>query len=266
MGKEEKESVNEKGDLKSKEEAKASSKEGESLSTMDGDRDFPQTMPPLQRMRPVSSPGAHAISGPGGDVASLSTRTTNSSDAEHPPDLRATTTSETVLTATLVEERSPDHEDSAFLHVVQASPPPLARAEPVDDLPDLEAGHRTKSLQHDKSISTRPSPKIMKKRLICFTLVLSLVIISGLTAALVYVLRDSSEDPPPNDPPSKPRGPPGGFDEGDRPIQEAITTNYTNNNNNNDGNDGKGKYREGCAGNKGNDDKVNHDDNDSPCA
>lgn len=209
-------SGNEKGDLKSKEESESSSKEGEPASTKDdSDNDSPQAMPRLQRTRPMSLPGAHSISGPGGDAESLSTRTSNSSDAERPPDSQALITSETILTATLVEERSPDSEDSAHLHVVQASPPPLARAEPVDDLPDLEAGHRTKSMQHDKSISSKPSPKVMKKRLICFTLVLSLMIIAGLTAALVYVLRDSSEDPPSKDPPSRPREPLKGFGDQD---------------------------------------------------
>ena len=226
MGKEEKDCLPEKERLKStakKEKAAAdySKKDEQKMESKmtDEENNIPQAMTTLERQTnrsgALSVPGAHAIRGPGmadrsSDASSCSlTSTTASRDGQHPtglPDHHAGP----VLTATLVEEddvprsSSQDH-DSTVFHVLQASSPPLARAEPADDslLSDMEAAIANLDMSLQRNEETKqpsPSEPKFKKRWIYFLLVLSLMIISGLTVALVFALRDDPpKGPPPDD-------------------------------------------------------------------
>lgn len=224
MGKEEKDGLHEKERLKStakneKAAADYSKKDKQKLESKmtDEENDIPQAMTTLERQSnrsgALSVPGAHAIRGPGmadrsSDASSSLTSTTASHDGQNPAGLPDHHTGP-VLTATLVEEddapRSSQDQDLAVFHVLQASSPPLARAEPTDDslLSDMEAAiaNLDRSLQrNEETKQSSPSDPKSKKRWIYFLLLLCLMIISGLTVALVFALRDKPpKGPPPDD-------------------------------------------------------------------
>ena len=215
MGKDEKDSIRDLGASNEKLELAAtySDNDKQTLSksaTIEEGKDIPQTLTTLRRQtnrNRNSVPGAHAVRGPGmadGESDAYSLSTTMSVDGRANPSSLTPTTSEDsgpVLTATLVEEddSSPrESEDSEVFHVVQASPPPLARAEPADDLlADLEAA--TNRYNSVRDLEAKPSPKPpSKKRWVYFLLALSLLVISGLTVALVFSLRKPPPPPPDN--------------------------------------------------------------------
>jgi hypothetical protein len=190
------------GEEKAKKEALSVGKTLDDMDRVKSDHGPYKETTTLQREtnEQYSSPGAHAIPGPGFSAVSLGSLDSSSAADEDdiergrsgppPPAL--------ILTATLVEDSRPLA--PPFLPTVLASPPVLARAEPAERF-ETEHG----SPEPDSVMNTTPSPKRTSrsrrtKCIIWVLICLAISTIAGLSVGLSIALRKSPEPPPPRPP------------------------------------------------------------------